>query len=40
MLLPVGPFFIYLYAPLLVHSFWLGPCWAVSTGMIFNSGAE
>lgn len=24
MLLPVGPFFIYLYAPLLVHSFWLG----------------
>ena len=39
MLLPVGPFFIYLYAPLLVHSFWLGALLGgVYLGMIFNSG--
>lgn len=39
MLLPVGPFFIYLYAPLLVHSFWLGALLGgVYTGIIFNSG--
>lgn len=24
LLLPVGPFFIYVYAPLLMHSFWIG----------------
>ncbi|MCS6067268.1 MFS transporter [Klebsiella variicola subsp. variicola] len=24
LLLPVGPFFIYVYAPLLVHNFWFG----------------
>lgn len=39
MLLPVGPFFIYLYAPLLVHSFWLGALLGgVYLGIIFNSG--
>lgn len=39
MLLPVGPFFIYLYAPLLVHSFWLGALLGgIYLGMIFNSG--
>jgi OHS family lactose permease-like MFS transporter len=39
MLLPVGPFFIYLYAPLLVHSFWLGALLGgIYLGIIFNSG--
>nr|VUD34742.1 sucrose permease [Raoultella sp. NCTC 9187] len=31
MLLPVGPFFIYLYAPLLVTASGWGRCWAAST---------
>jgi OHS family lactose permease-like MFS transporter len=39
MLLPVGPFFIYFYAPLLVHSFWLGALLGgIYLGIIFNSG--
>ena len=39
LLLPVGPFFIYVYAPLLVHSFWLGAIFGgVYLGIIFNSG--
>ncbi len=32
--LPVGPFFIYVYAPLLVHNFGLAPCWE---GFIWGS---
>ncbi len=39
LLLPVGPFFIYVYAPLLVHNFWLGAVLGgVYLGIIFNSG--
>ncbi|WPC76195.1 oligosaccharide MFS transporter [Vibrio porteresiae] len=39
LLLPVGPFFIYVYAPLLVHSFWLGALLGgLYLGVIFNSG--
>jgi OHS family lactose permease-like MFS transporter len=34
LLLPVGPFFIYVYAPLLVHSFWFG---ALLGGSIWGS---
>lgn len=34
LLLPVGPFFIYVYAPLLVHSFWIG---ALLRGSIWGS---
>ena len=33
-LLPVGPFFIYVYAPLLVHNFWFG---ALLGGSIWGS---
>lgn len=39
LLLPVGPFFIYVYAPLLVSSFWLGAILGgIYLGIIFNSG--
>lgn len=39
LLLPVGPFFIYVYAPLLVSSFWLGAILGgIYLGVIFNSG--
>lgn len=39
LLLPVGPFFIYVYAPLLVSSFWLGAVLGgIYLGIIFNSG--
>lgn len=39
LLLPVGPFFIYVYSPLLVHNFWLGAVLGgVYLGIIFNSG--
>ncbi|MCU6669015.1 oligosaccharide MFS transporter [Enterobacteriaceae bacterium H4N4] len=39
LLLPVGPFFIYVYAPLLVSSFWLGAVLGgIYLGVIFNSG--
>ncbi len=34
LLLPVGPFFIYVYAPLLVHNFWFG---ALLGGSIWGS---
>lgn len=40
LLLPIGPFFIYVYAPLLVYSFWLGAVLGgVYLGIIFNSGS-
>lgn len=39
LLLPIGPFFIYVYAPLLVSSFWLGAILGgIYLGIIFNSG--
>ncbi len=39
LLLPVGPFFIYVYAPLLVHNFWFGALLGgIYLGIIFNSG--
>ena len=39
LLLPIGPFFIYVYAPLLVSSFWLGAVLGgIYLGVIFNSG--
>lgn len=39
LLLPVGPFFIYVYAPLLVSNFWLGAVLGgIYLGIIFNSG--
>lgn len=39
LLLPVGPFFIYIYAPLLVSTFWLGAVLGgIYLGIIFNSG--
>lgn len=39
LLLPIGPFFIYVYAPLLVSSFWLGAIiGGIYLGVIFNSG--
>ncbi len=38
LLLPVGPFFIYVYAPLLVHNFWFGALLGgIYLGIIFNS---
>ncbi|ECF4168697.1 MFS transporter, partial [Salmonella enterica subsp. enterica serovar Florida] len=40
LLLPVGPFFIYVYAPLLMHHFWPGAVLGgVYLGIIFNSGS-
>ncbi|EGK0962755.1 oligosaccharide MFS transporter [Salmonella enterica] len=40
LLLPVGPFFIYVYAPLLMHNFWLGAMLGgIYLGIIFNSGS-
>lgn len=40
LLLPIGPFFIYVYAPLLVHSFWIGAILGgIYLGIIFNSGS-
>lgn len=40
LLLPVGPFFIYAYAPLLMHHFWLGAVLGGAyLGIIFNSGS-
>ncbi|EKC2495402.1 oligosaccharide MFS transporter [Salmonella enterica] len=40
LLLPVGPFFIYAYAPLLRHHFWLGAVLGGAyLGIIFNSGS-
>ncbi|GJG77701.1 MFS transporter [Klebsiella pneumoniae] len=39
LLLPVGPFFIYVYAPLLVNAFWVGAVLGgVYLGIIFNTG--
>lgn len=39
LLVPIGPFFIYVYAPLLVSSFWLGAVLGgIYLGIIFNSG--
>ncbi|MCX9024066.1 oligosaccharide MFS transporter [Citrobacter portucalensis] len=39
LLLPVGPFFIYVYAPLLVNAFWIGALLGgLYLGVIFNSG--
>lgn len=39
LLLPIGPFFIYVYASLLVSSFWLGAVLGgIYLGVIFNSG--
>lgn len=39
LLLPIGPFFIYVYAPLLVSTFWLGAILGgIYLGIIFNSG--
>ena len=39
LLLPVGPFFIYVYAPLLVHNFWFGALLGgIYLGIILNSG--
>lgn len=35
----MGPFFIYVYAPLLVHNFWFGALLGgIYLGIIFNSG--
>ncbi|EAA8389855.1 oligosaccharide MFS transporter [Salmonella enterica] len=40
LLLPVGPFFIYIYAPLLKHNFWTGAVLGgIYLGIIFNSGS-
>lgn len=40
LLLPVGPFFIYAYAPLLMYHFWLGAVLGGAyLGIIFNSGS-
>lgn len=40
LLLPVGPFFIYIYAPLLTHNFWVGAVLGgIYLGIIFNSGS-
>lgn len=39
LLLPIGPFFIYVYAPLLMSTFWLGAILGgIYLGIIFNSG--
>ncbi|HFP5203361.1 TPA: oligosaccharide MFS transporter [Escherichia coli] len=39
LLIPVGPFFIYVYSPLLVHDFWIGAILGgFYLGIIFNSG--
>ncbi|KRN91751.1 oligosaccharide MFS transporter [Pediococcus acidilactici] len=39
LVLPIGPFFIYLYGPLLRHTFWLGAILGgLYLGMIFNAG--
>lgn len=39
LLLPIGPFFIYVYSPLLVNAFWIGALLGgLYLGIIFNSG--
>lgn len=38
-LVPIGPFFVYVYGPLLVHQFWLGAIvGGLYLGLIFNAG--